>query len=223
MSGGDGPISFAAADTMHPFAFALSVRAQSDGVVAGVEGARLNASTEMKTIERGNRPAAQIEVTTLSAAERFTSTVSVRGGLWVYTASTGSIVASTVKADTAWHIFVISHYAARGETLFFVDGRLAGRTTERLEPKHFVVGGPWIGAGGSGPKQVDLKDLMIYRSALNADEVSAMQNGTLLQSSLEVYAPLADASLKVGTALENRAQSLTFAKVDGGGLMHVDK
>jgi len=31
---------------------------------------------------------------------------------------------------------------ARGETLFFVDGKLAGKTSERLQPNRFVLGGP---------------------------------------------------------------------------------
>ena len=69
----------------------------------------------------------------------------------------------------------------------------------------------------------DMKDLMIYRSALNADEVAALNKGSLLQASLEVYAPLTDARLTPGSALENLAQSLSFATVEGAGIMHVEK
>ena len=35
--------------------------------------------------------------------------------------------------------------------------------------------------------EADFKDLLIYRSALNADEVTALENGRLLQASLEIY------------------------------------
>ena len=63
----------------------------------------------------------------------------------------------------------MSHYTARGETLFFVDGKLAGAAPERLEPKSFALG---------GPGEADFKDLLIYRSALNADEVAALESGT---------------------------------------------
>ncbi len=134
------------------------------------------------------------------------------------------MISSTVPADANWHTVVVSHYTARGETLFFVDGQLAGRTAERLQPKRFFVGGPSQETPTTpASNQADLKDLMIYRSGLNADEVAAMQKGLLLQASLEVYAPLADARVEHGTKLENRAQSLSFATVEGAGLVHIDK
>jgi hypothetical protein len=98
----------------------------------------------------------------------------------------------------------------RGETLFFVDGTLAGKASERLEPSRFALGG----AG-----QADFKDLLIYRSALNADEVAALERGALLPASLEVYAPLAEARFTSGASVENRAQSLTSAIVGQEGVV----
>ena len=169
---------------MHPFAFGVAVRARRDGVVATVSGSTLTATSEMKREERGGgRGALEFEATTLTPAAPFTATVGVKNGMWAYSASSGSVVSSTVRADSVWHHLVVSHYTARGETLFFVDGRLAGKTAERLEPKQFALGGH--GAA-------DFKDLLIYRSALNADEVAALENDRLLQASLEVYAPLSD-------------------------------
>jgi hypothetical protein len=123
-------------------------------------------------------------------------------------------VRSEVKADGRAHRVLVSHFTARGETLFFVDGHLAGRAAERLEPKRFELG---------GPGEADVKDLLIYRSALNADEVAALESGTLLQASLEVYSPLADAHLRSGEAVLNVAQSLTSAKVGVGSVQHIDK
>ena len=95
-----------------------------------------------------------------------------------------------------------------------MDGHLAGKTSERLEPTSFALGG----AG-----QADFKDLLIYRSALNADEVAALDRGALLQASLEVYAPLTDSPLTPGVAVENRAQSLTSAIVGPGGITSSSK
>jgi lysophospholipase L1-like esterase len=155
-----------------------------------------------------------VEETALNPNANFTATVGVKNGVWTYTSADGTAVASTVRADGNWHNLVVSHYTARGETLFYVDGRLAGRTTERLEPKSFRLGG----AAGTTP--VDLRDALLYRSALNEDEVAALQSGTLLQSSLEIYAPLADATFTPGAPVENRAQSLT-AFTAGMGLAHL--
>ena len=224
VTGGASPIAFAPADKMHPFAMSVQVRAQADGTVAAVSGATLTATTGIKQIPAAGRGAARdLEETTLTAAGPFTATVGVAHGVWTYTAANGSMVASTVKADAAWHQVVVSHYTARGETLFFVDGQLAGHTAERLQPTRFIVGGPGAGGQMAAPKQADFKDLMIYRSALNADEAAALAKGTLLQASLEVYAPLADAKFRRDAPLENRAQATTFAKVGDGTIAHVDK
>ena len=101
---------------------------------------------------------------------------------------------------------------ARDETLFFVDGRLASRVAERLEPKNFVVG-----------NRGDYKDLFLSRSALNADEVAALHAGKMLKGSLEIYSPLTDADFKADGTVENRAQSLTAFKVGRDAIVHIDE
>jgi hypothetical protein len=149
----------------------------------------------------------------LTPAAPFVATLGVEHGVWTYTASTSAKVMSDVKADAAPHRLVLSHYTARGETLFFVDGKLAGAAAERLEPRRFGLGGV----------QADYKDLLIYRSALNADEVGALESGRLLQASLEVYSPLNEPQFRAGSAVENLAQSLTSAKVGSGSVQHIDQ
>jgi hypothetical protein len=224
VSRGQAPITFAPGDPMHPFALVLRARAQSDGAIAAVEGSTLNAQTARKKIERGGRGAVDIEETTLSAGPPFTAVVGVSNGVWSYHAADGTAIASSIRADANWHTLVVSHYTARGETLFFVDGQLAGKTSERLQPKRFVIGGSGRESESMAPmKQADLKDLMIYRSALNADEVTAIRKGSVLPASLELYSPLADGRLERGAKLENRAQSLSYATVEGAGLVHLDK
>lgn len=126
-------------------------------------------------------------------------------------------------ADSRWHHIVLSHYTARGETLFFVDGSLVGKVPERLEPNRFLLGGPGAWQGKTAPAQADYKEWLVYRSALNADEVEALYDGKLLQASLDIYAPLADQRFAEGSALENRAQSLSLARVGVGNVAHAEK
>jgi lysophospholipase L1-like esterase len=207
-------ITFTPESTMHPFALTFSARAQSDGTIATISGSTLTVTSSMKREERARGGTLEFEASTVSTAVPFTASIGVRSGTWTYTSAGGQTIASPVKvakADAQWHQVTLSHYTARGETLFFVDGALAGKTNERLETNRFALGG-----------SADLKDLMIYRSALNADEVAALRNGTLLQTSLEVYAPLADTKIKAGAPLENRAQSLSAAKA-GAGIVNVEK
>ena len=121
-------------------------------------------------------------------------------------------ILSEVRADVQWHHVVLSHFTARGETMLFVDGKLAGRVAERLEPKNFVVG-----------SRGDYKELALYRSALNADEVAALHAGKMLKGSLEIYSPLTDVDFKADGTVENRAQSLTAFKVGSDRIVHGDE
>jgi hypothetical protein len=116
----------------------------------------------------------------------------------------------------------LSHYAARGETLFYVDGKLAGTVPERLQPNRFVLGGPGASSTNpAGPRQSDYRDFFLFRSALNADEVKALQDGKMLQASLEIYAPLADAQFRENAAVENRAQSMSALKAGASRITHI--
>jgi len=203
------PISFDPPDSMHSFAFGFSVRSQGDGSVATFSGTNLSGTSETK---RGGRGAAY-ESMTLAEAGDFTASIRVENGRWAYQPSKGASVVSAVAADSQWHHVMLSHYTARGETLLFIDGKLAGAVAERLQPRHFALG---------GPRRGDYKDLLVYRSALHADEVAALASGTLLQASMEVYAPLADEQFTSSSA-ENRAQSLSLVKVSTGQVSHASQ
>jgi len=208
IASGAAPLTFAPEETMHPFALSFMVRPQSDGTIAVISGSTLATRTENRLNE--NKP---FTATTLVADKPFVATLAVQNGMFSYTAAgaTRGIV-SSVRADGQWHHIVLSHFTARGETLFFVDGRLNGSIAERLEPKKFVVG-----------NRGDYKELFLYRSALNADEVAAMHAGKMLKGSLEIYSPLSDADFKADGSVENRAQSLTALKVGGDRIVHADE
>ena len=196
----------------------FSVRADQ-GTVAAISGSTLAGKLETKSV--GQR---QIESMTLSPEKDFIAAVLVENGYWTYKPANGPSLRSTVKADTSWHDVVVSHYTARGETLFFVDGTLAGTTTERLQPNRFVLGGPGGIAGAAtpeAPRQADYRDFFLFRAALNADEAAALHTGKMLQASLEIYAPLADAQFLANSTLENRAQSLSMFKLEVGRVAHV--
>jgi lysophospholipase L1-like esterase len=216
ISGGAAPLTFTADSTIHSFAVSLMVRSPGDGTVIALGGSTLAARTEAKTSGTD-----RFDEVTMVADRPFTATVAMQNGTWTYMPSDGPAIASASAADGQWHHIVISHSAARGMTFLFVDGKLAGSTAERLEPNRIVVGGPGS-AQGSAPKQADYKDVFVFRSALNADEVAVLHSGRMLQASLEVYAPLNDTQFKADAGVENRAQSLAVLKVGAGRIMHAD-
>jgi hypothetical protein len=121
------------------------------------------------------------------------------------TASTASTATTPVSSgesgDNTWHEVVISHYYLNTSTNIYVDGVLRSQHRESLVPTSFA-----LGVGATDGTTVDFQDWMIFRSALNQDEVAAMRATpkTVLQASLEVYAPLASTN-----PLQNEAQSMS--------------
>jgi len=87
-----------------------------------------------------------------------------------------------VVADGEWHTLLISHYHAAGKTYTYVDGVLATTADDTAILGDIEIGGI----------DMEVSDFMLWRSALNADEVAAVESGRMLQSSLEIYCPLND-------------------------------
>lgn len=218
IAGGTAPLTFSPESTMHPFAVSLMVRAQGNGTVAAISGSTLVPKIEMRPNE-----GIPFQTTTLNADRPFAAAIGVQNGRWMYKSAAGTIVDSGVSADAKWHHIVVSHYTGRGETLLFVDGKLSGKVAERLEPKNFVIGGPGASASPAGPKQADYKDVFIFRSALNADEVAVLNEGKILQGSLEIYSALTETQFSANAPVENRAQSLSALKVGSDRITHVEE
>ena len=65
--------------------------------------------------------------------------------------------------------------------------------------------------------------MLIYRAGLNADEVAALNKGTLLQGSLDVYSLLDAPAFAAGSTVENLAQSLDAMKVGTDRVAHADE
>lgn len=193
------PLSYAPeqglyAHPVHSFALRFLVRTTSDGVVACIP------AEDETNGEAVVYPVLEINGGTL----RYTSQAS--GGQ--------SIDSGLVANDGQWHEVLLSHYYASQRTLLFVDGALAGTVSERLEPRRFTLGGPDV-SGLSAPASADYQDLMIWRSALNADEAADLYAGEMLKGSLEIYAPLRDNAFTDGSAVANTAQSLSQLYVSG--------
>jgi lysophospholipase L1-like esterase len=98
-----------------------------------------------------------------------------------------------------WTHIVLSHSYANQLTSLYIDGELVGSVQEQLSPTQ-------VHYGGTTP-HMDLKDLMLHRSALNNSEALDLFTKKFIQSSLEFYNPLTEAIH--GGTLGNRAQSLT--------------
>ena len=101
----------------------------------------------------------------------------------------------------------MSHYTARGQTLLFVDGTLAGTIDERLEPTRFALGGT------AALKRARFR-LLSIGTERGRSGVAPWR--ALLQASLEIYSPLDNVELRAGAAVTNLAQSMTTAQMQVG-------
>lgn len=181
------PLTFRPSLIMHSFTLAFRVRSSATGIVASLE---FPDATKHATVE--------ITPTDLT-----------------YVGLDGTPNGTGVSgADGKWHEIVVTHQYARGLTWIYVDGALKTTVAERLTPTGFILGGPGPATHQPGsPATADYQDWFVYRSMLNAEDVSAQFRGHLQQSSLELYAPLDDESFAPGKAVRNLAQSLSEAVV----------
>lgn len=124
------------------------------------------------------------------------------------------IVAST----SIWRHVVLTHNEIEQVTRLYIDGTLAGSTTESiLLTKASFMGRIDSAANASG---YQMRDIAIYRTRLNAEQVLSLYNGIILKSSLELFSPLSDIDTSVNTHLINLAPTNSYLKINSGAFIH---
>jgi lysophospholipase L1-like esterase len=185
------PLSYIPDDTIHSFSVSFQVKTVGNGTVATIMGAN-------------------------------TSNIGIKSGKIQYRSGNHQVISSDTCGDNkGWQYIVLTHQYATGLTAFYVNGKLVGNLYEPIFFKEFVLGGTGGGSVDPAPAKAGYKDLLFFRSTLNSDEVQALYYGQLLQSSLEVYAPLNDPDFKPGNPVANYAQSLSRILVQGDSLTPV--
>ncbi len=111
-----------------------------------------------------------------------------------------SVTLPEAAADGQWHTLLISHYHAAGKTYTYIDGAPTTSFDDTSILGDIEIGGI----------DMEVSDFMLWRSALNADEVAAVESGKMLQSSLEIYCPLnaTDSDSKDVSDSENTSTSV---------------
>jgi len=129
--------------------------------------------------------------------------ISVENNVLKYNSINGkSIVGKSTLNDAQWHTIILTHYYAKGITNLYCDNVLQGSVDEKTIMKSFEIGGSEM------PQSVFYKDLMFWRSGMNAEEANYISTNSLLKSSLELYAPLNGGQKKPNNAnIINLAQS----------------
>lgn len=128
-------------------------------------------------------------------------TINSSGNLIYTSPVTGQITGTELVNDNSWHTLTLTHFYARGETILYIDGVEEGKLSEKLLLSKASIN------SGTVPNTIDYRNLFFYRSGMNQEEVTRLNAGDLLKSSLEIYAPLDGQKVVGNDPLVNLAQS----------------
>jgi len=191
---------------MHSFTFAFAFRCSTDCIGASV------ASVSQAPVAPQSARAAVSAPHPLPVAPPSDLKIGIdASGQLSTTDERSGIVAAAGPSltDGDWHYVAVSHYYANASTNYYVDGQIVLQTLERRVPSDFV-----LACSRSAAPSCEYRDMLIYRSASNGDEVAFLADDTrptVLQASLEVYAPLTNSSHLAA----NLAQSLSEVILNG--------
>lgn len=136
-----------------------------------------------------------------------------QAGKVIYKSNSNQLT-STLNIDQDWHKVTLTHYAPRGETLLYIDSIKQGRILENISPTTFVLG------NSSSLDSSIYKNLTFHRAGMTLEEITLLTKN-LLQSSLELYAPLN--GLNAEDVLVNLAQSTnTLSYISKTGIRFSD-
>ncbi|MDA3854483.1 MAG: SGNH/GDSL hydrolase family protein [Bacteroidales bacterium] len=149
---------------------------------------------------------AEVGVVSTLETSRGTGTISFNDdGHWVYRNPTGDIIESQETYDSSdWVRLTLSHYYAKGVTVFYVNDEEIGRIKEKNKVSSLSLN------QNKEDDSVAFREWFFYRSGMNGEEIHALMQNKMLQSSLELYSPLDGLS---DSPLYNCAQSTNGLKL----------
>lgn len=198
----DPALSYIPEDTVHSFSVSFAIRGAGNGIPASVSGK----SGVLNFIDHSMKSDSLKTFEVIAGTSNYNGKLSITDGIVEYKSNYGCIKTNE-KIDTSiWQKITITHITSKGETKLYIANKLIGSCSERVIPTEF-----YFGIKG----KTGIKDILVYRSSLNKDEVDEIVNGNLIHSSLEVYAPLNDLKFETGAPVENKACSLSDLKITG--------
>lgn len=117
-------------------------------------------------------------------------------GKATYYPPTADAVTTSLKnfGDDEYNYVTFTHYYGMGRTVIYFNNRSTAVVKETLSPGTFTIGDKaeyHEGEADAVAARRTISELAFWRSGMNSGEVTAHNNGSMLKSSLEFYAPMA--------------------------------
>lgn len=112
-----------------------------------------------------------------------------------------------------WHHIAISYNNLAGVTRVYADGVYINQATETINFNDFCLGGRYDSASVNAPYMA-YKDVAIYRTRLNDEQIADLYHGEIRKGSLEIFAPLCDEDFSQNNRLLNLAPTSSYLKVN---------
>ncbi len=194
-SNSEPALAFTPIDTIHSFTVSFKIRNPKNITALKIGGK----TAKLITTEYLYKDQTRKNISIFSSADTMNTSLKIEEGKVVYSKSDGNVISEDLVFDRdKWYDVTLSFSACKGETAVYVNDKLLIKTGERIIPQRFK-----IGLRG----EANFKDILLYRSSLNEDEIKSMVEGTFIQSSLEIYSPLSDPEFLLNKSVENLAQS----------------
>ncbi len=134
-----------------------------------------------------------------------------KDGFLIYKGKKKEVSSEVMMIDREYYTLTFTHQFLTKESRIYLDGKMILTLEEQLEPVLFTF--------GDDSNTNELGQLLIYRGALNQEEIDMLLDGKLYQSSLEVASLLLKSDFTSGdNQLINYALSLGNAVVDNENL-----
>jgi lysophospholipase L1-like esterase len=191
--------SFIPRDTIHSFAVSFMFKDLGDCKLLKMLGHSVHTVTSEFIAKEEKKEGKELYALS-DTAERY---LEIKDNELLYHSQDGNVISGGTLIKGVMYKITLSHCLARGMMDLYVGDQRIGSLPEMFIPSefHFCSNG-----------KAAMKDLLIYRSSLNADEVQALNRNQMIQSSLEVYAPLIEYA--PGKPIKNLAQSKEELKVN---------
>ena len=139
---------------------------------------------------------------------------------WIITnnsdSSGGGRFTSTEIQWNKWISLAISYHAEENQYIVYCNGIEIGRHTADVGVLTRLTLAGREGAEGLTLRNADFKNVLLYRTRLNAQQIKRLHEGQYLQMSLELFAPMNDKAIVPGASLNNLAATTSTLIVNEG-------